>query len=67
MSYKYFPSDPLKFFPEILSKYSIDMSPNTFLLRNALRIIYKISTNIYLMIFLMFIRIYIGMKTVGKH
>jgi hypothetical protein len=67
MSYKYFPSDPLKFFPEILSKYSIDMSPNTFLLRNALRFIYKISTNIYLMIFLMFIRIYIGMKTVGKH
>jgi hypothetical protein len=30
MSYKYFLSDPFKFFPEILPKYSIDISPNIF-------------------------------------
>ena len=39
ISYKYFPSDPFKFFPEILPKYSTDISPNIFLLRNTLRII----------------------------
>jgi hypothetical protein len=33
ISYKYFPSDPLKFFPEILPKYSIVISPNIFLLK----------------------------------
>jgi hypothetical protein len=33
ISYKYFPSDHLKFFPEILPKYSIVISPNIFLLK----------------------------------
>jgi hypothetical protein len=41
ISYKYFPSDPLKFFPEILPKYSTDNSPNIFLLRNTFGIILK--------------------------
>jgi hypothetical protein len=57
ISYKYFPSDPLKLFPEILSKYSTDISPNIFLLRNTFRIIFKVSTNFFFIIFLMLIRI----------
>jgi hypothetical protein len=40
-SYKYFLSDPFKFFREILSKYSIDISSNIFLLRNTLSIIFQ--------------------------
>jgi hypothetical protein len=57
ISYKYFPGDPLKFFPEILLKYSPDISPNIFLLRNTFRIIFKVPTNIFSIIFLMLIRI----------
>jgi hypothetical protein len=58
ISYKYFTSDPLKFFPEIMPKYSIDISPNIFLLRNTYRIIFKVPTNIFLIIFLMLILIH---------
>jgi hypothetical protein len=47
ISYKYFRSDPLKFFPEILPKYSTNISPNIFLLRNTFRIIFKVPTNIF--------------------
>jgi hypothetical protein len=57
MSYKYFNSDPLKFFPEILPKYSIDNSLNIFLLRNTFRIIFKVCINIFFIIFLMLIHI----------
>jgi hypothetical protein len=57
ISYKYFPSDPLKFFPDILPKYSTDISPNIFLLRNTFIIIFKVPTNIFLIIFLMLRRI----------
>jgi hypothetical protein len=38
---------PSIFFLEILSKYYTDISPNMFLLRNTLRIIFKIPTNIF--------------------
>jgi hypothetical protein len=41
VSYKYFPSDPLKFFPEILLKYSTNIPRNIFLLTNTLGIIFK--------------------------
>jgi hypothetical protein len=58
ISYKYFPSDPLKFFSEILAKCSTDISPNIFPLRNTLGITFKIPTNIFLIIFLMLIRIH---------
>jgi hypothetical protein len=51
MSYKYFPSDPFKFLPEILPKYFTDIFPNIFLLRNTLGIIFIIPTNILLIIF----------------
>jgi hypothetical protein len=61
MSYKYFPSDPLKFFPEILPKYSTDISPSIYLLRNTIGIIFKIPTNIFLIIFLMLIHIHTPM------
>jgi hypothetical protein len=73
ISYKYFPSDPpqilpkfrpdisrvipFKFFPEILSKYSTDISPSIFLLRNTFRIIFQVPTNIFFITFLMLIRI----------
>jgi hypothetical protein len=57
ISYKYFPSDLFKFFPEILRKYSTDNSPNIFLLRNTFIIIFKVPTNIFSIIFLMLIRI----------
>jgi hypothetical protein len=48
---------PLKFFPEILPKYSTDNSLNIFLLRNTFRIIFEVPTNIFSIIFLMLIRI----------
>jgi hypothetical protein len=51
------PVIPLKFFQEILPKYSTDNSPNIFLLRNTFRIIFKVPTNIFFIIFLMLIRI----------
>jgi hypothetical protein len=54
ISYKYLPSDPLKILSEILPKYSTDNSPN---LRNTFRIIFKVPTNIFSIIFLMLIRI----------
>jgi hypothetical protein len=55
ISYKYFPRDPLEFFLEILPKYSTNISPNTFLLRNTFH--FKVPTNIFSIIFLMLIRI----------
>jgi hypothetical protein len=45
------------FFLEILPKYSADISPNILLLRNTFKIIFKVPTNIFLIIFLMLIRI----------
>jgi hypothetical protein len=57
ISYKYFPVIPLEFFLEILPKYSTDNSPNIFLLGNTFRIIFKVSTNIFFIIFLMLISI----------
>jgi hypothetical protein len=73
ISYKYFPSDPLKFFqkyrpdisrvipfkffPEILYKYSTDISPSIFFLRNTFIIIFQVPTNIFFITFLMPIRI----------
>jgi hypothetical protein len=58
ISYKYFSSDPLKFFSEILDKCSTNISPNIFLLRNTLGITFKIPTNIFLIIFVMLIRMH---------
>jgi hypothetical protein len=46
----------LNFFSEILTKCSNDISPNIFLLENTLRIIFKVPTNIFLIISLMLIR-----------
>jgi hypothetical protein len=40
-----------------LSKYSTDISPNIFLLRNTFRIIFQVPTNIFFITFLMLIRI----------
>jgi hypothetical protein len=48
---------PFKFFPEILSKYSTNISPDIFLLRNTFRIIFHVPTNIFSITFLMLIRI----------
>jgi hypothetical protein len=48
---------PLKFFPEILPKYSTDNSPDIFLLRNTFRINFQVPTNIFFKTFLMLIRI----------
>ncbi|KAL5682472.1 hypothetical protein ACJX0J_008857, partial [Zea mays] len=47
--------DPLKFFPEIPSKYSTDISSSIFLLRNTFRIIFQVPTNIFFITFLMLI------------
>jgi hypothetical protein len=58
ISYQYFPRDSLKFFPEILHKYSAKISPNIFLMRNTFSIIFKVPTNIFLIIFLMLIHIH---------
>jgi hypothetical protein len=57
ISYKYFLSDPLWFFLEILPKYSTDNSPNIFFPRNTFRIIFQVPTNIFFITFLMLIRI----------
>jgi hypothetical protein len=57
MSYKYFPSDPFKFFPEILPKYSIDICPNIFPKKYPHNR-FKIPTNIFLIIFLILICIH---------
>jgi hypothetical protein len=46
---------PLKFFPEILPKYSTDNSPDIFLLRNTFRINFQVPTNIFFKTFLMLI------------
>jgi hypothetical protein len=48
---------PFKFFPEILPKYSTDISPSIFFLRNTFRIIFQVPTNIFSITFLMLIRI----------
>jgi hypothetical protein len=48
---------PDKFFPEILPKYSTDISLDIFLLRNTFRIIFEDPTNIFFITFLMPIRI----------
>jgi hypothetical protein len=66
ISYKYFPSNPLKFFQEILTKYSIDISPNIFLLRNNFRIIFKIPTNIFFVVFLMLIRMHTSLVSYSE-
>jgi hypothetical protein len=57
ISYKYFLNDALNLFTEILHKYYIDNSPYIFLLRNTFRIIFKVHTNIFFVIFLMLIHI----------
>jgi hypothetical protein len=64
MPYKYFPNDPFKFFLEILPKYSTDICPNIFLLRNILRIILK-SLLIFHMVTRVYIYIYIYMHPVS--
>jgi hypothetical protein len=46
---------PFKFFPEILPRYSTDISPSIFLLRNTFRIIFQVPTNIFFITFLMLI------------
>jgi hypothetical protein len=51
------PVIPLKFFLEILPKYSTDISPNIFLLRNTFRNIFQVPINIFFITFLMLIRI----------
>jgi hypothetical protein len=57
LSYKYFPSDHPQTLSEILPRYSTDISPNIFLLRNTFRIIFQVPTNIFSITFLMLIRI----------
>jgi hypothetical protein len=47
----------LKFFPEILPRYSTDISPSIFFLRNTFRIIFQAPTKIFSITFLMLIRI----------
>jgi hypothetical protein len=66
ISYKYFSSDPFKFFPEILPKYFTDISPSVFLLRNTFRIIFKVPTNIFSIIFLMLKRIRTPLVSYGE-
>jgi hypothetical protein len=51
------PSDPLQVLPEILPRYSTDISPSIFFLRNTFRIIFQVPTNILFITFLMLIRI----------
>ena len=51
------PLIPLKFFPEILPKYSTNISPSIFFLRNTFIIIFQVPTNIFFITFLMLIRI----------
>jgi hypothetical protein len=57
---------PLKVFLELLPKYSIDISPNIFLLRNTFRIIFKVHTNTFFIIFLMLIRIHTPVVSYGE-
>jgi hypothetical protein len=57
ISYKYFPSDHPQTLSEILPKYSTDISPGIFFLRNTFRIIFQVPTNIFSITFLMLIRI----------
>jgi hypothetical protein len=57
ISYKYFPSDHPQTLLEILPKYSTDISPSIFFLRNTFRIIFEVPTNILFITFLMLIRI----------
>jgi hypothetical protein len=55
-----------KFFPEILPKYSTDISPGIFLLRNTFRIIFQVPTNIFFITFLMLIRIRVPPVSYGE-
>jgi hypothetical protein len=48
---------PFKFFPEIFPKYSTNISPSIFLLRNTFKIIFQVPINIFFRTFLMLIRI----------
>ena len=57
ISYKYSPSDHPQTLSEILPKYSTDISPSIFLLRNTFKIIFQVPTNIFFITFLMSIRI----------
>jgi hypothetical protein len=57
ISYKYFPSDHPRTLSEILPKYSTNISPHIFLLRNTFRIIFEVPTNIFFITFLILIRI----------
>jgi hypothetical protein len=66
ISYKYFLVIPLKFFPEILPKYSTENPPSIFLLRNTFRIIFKVPTNIFSIIFLILIRIRTPVMSYGE-
>ena len=55
--YKYFPNDHPQTLLEILPKYSTDISPSIFFLRNTFRIIFQAPTNIFFITFFMLIRI----------
>jgi hypothetical protein len=57
ISYKCFPSDHPQTLSEILPKYSTDISPSIFLLRNTFRIIFQVPINIFFITFFMLIRI----------
>jgi hypothetical protein len=57
ISYKYFPNDHPQTLSEIVPKYSTDISPSIFFLRNTFRIIFQVPTNIFSITFLMLIRI----------
>jgi hypothetical protein len=66
ISYKYFPSDHPQTLSEILPKYSTDISPSIFFLRNTFRIIFQVPTNIFFTTFLMLIRIRMPSVSYGE-